>query len=65
MIWCNSRATVEQAAKLKNYLLARVNAFADPNKPVERATIGKHRIWLKMDIPFKEPVRRVPILKER
>ncbi|XP_062616013.1 uncharacterized protein LOC134277706 [Saccostrea cucullata] len=55
--------TGEQAAKFKNFLLARVDAFADPNKPVERATIGEHRSKLKEEIPLKEPVRRVPIFK--
>lgn len=55
--------TEEQAAKFKDFLLARVDAFADPNKLVERATIGEHRIKLKEEIPFKEAVRRVPIFK--
>jgi hypothetical protein len=30
---------------------------------MERATIGEHRIKLKEEVPFKEPVRRVPIFK--
>lgn len=55
--------TKEQAAKFKDFLLARVDAFADPNKQVDRATIGEHCIKLKEEIPFKEPVRRVPIFK--
>lgn len=31
----------EQAAKFKDFLLTRVDAIADPNKPMERATIDE------------------------
>lgn len=54
----------EQAAKFKDFLLARVDAFADPNKSMECATIGEHRIKLNEKIPFKEPLHRVRIFKK-
>jgi hypothetical protein len=56
--------TKEQSLKFKDFLLSRVVAFADPSKPVERYTIGEHRIKLKGEVPVKEPVRRVPIMDE-
>lgn len=55
--------TDEQTKKFKEFLLSRVEAFADPSKPAERARVGEHVIKLKEEIPFKEAVRRVPIFK--
>lgn len=38
------------------------DAFADPNMPIQRTTIGEHRIDINDETLFKEAVRRVPIL---
>ena len=53
----------EQAVKFKQFLLCRKSVFADPEMPPQRSTVGEHRINLNDEMPFKEPVRRVPIFK--